>query len=60
MSLGRSMDKNVKARLVINVETGIYYGCIKEAALSQTRYKYSTVKGKVNGSVNNNTPFIYA
>lgn len=49
-------ENNSKARLVINTETGIFYECIKYAAIS-TNTNISTFYNKIK---NNKTPFKYA
>lgn len=46
------------SKLVINLETGIYYDCAKDAADS-TNLSYQKLKNRLNGATKNNTPFIY-
>lgn len=60
MSEKRSMGLNIKAKIVFNQETGIFYSCIREASQSINHYKYTTLKGKLNGGAPNNTSFIFA
>lgn len=57
----RLLGLNSSAKLVLNLETGIYYSCCKEASFSINHYKYSTLKSKLNGSssIGNNTSFTY-
>lgn len=53
--------KNNSAKLVINLETGFFYDCGKDAFESQNQVKaYSTFKCMLNGSRLNKTPFQYA
>lgn len=60
MSENRRLGGNVHAKIVLNIESGVYFGCGKEAWMSQTKYAYSTLKGKLNGSLKiNDTPFRY-
>ena len=47
------------AKLVINLENGIFYESCKEAALTYNK-KHSTLKSKLNGWNSNNSSFIYA
>lgn len=60
MSESRNRGGNPRAKMVLNLETGIYYDCIKDASESITHYKYTTLKSKINGNTENNTSFIYA
>lgn len=55
----RMTDSNPRAILVINTETGIYYECIRDAAISINANK-DTLRVKLRGKIKNNTPFIYA
>lgn len=53
-------DKNANAKIVLNTETGIYYGCAKEAWDSFKRQSFEYFKFKLQGKkFINNTPFIY-
>ena len=47
------------AKLVINLENGIFYESCKEAASIYNK-KHSTLKSKLNGCNSNNSSFIYA
>jgi len=47
------------AKIVLNVETGIYYECIKEAAKS-ININRSTLSMQLTGKNKNSTSFIYA
>lgn len=60
--IGRSAGgNNAHAKLILNIENGVYFDCIKHAFESQTRFAYTTIKGKLNGGCKtNDTPFIYA
>lgn len=49
---------NPRARIVLNMETGIYYDCGKDAAFS-IGINYSTVKCWLNGSNKNKSNLIY-
>lgn len=49
----------VNSKIVLNLETGVYYESCKEAAL-YNNYNHSTLKSKLNGSTKNNTKLIYA
>lgn len=48
-----------KGRIVINTQTGIYYGSVLEASKSYN-LKQPTLSRRLNGKILNNTPFIYA
>jgi hypothetical protein len=48
-----------KAKIVINLESGIFYESCKEAS-EIYGYKHSTLKSKLNGINKNNTSLIYA
>lgn len=50
LSVVNSLGNNNAAKLVLNMETGIYYSCGKEAWFSISNYAYSTFKSKLNGS----------
>ena len=47
-----------KAKLVINLETGIFYESCTEAA-QFNNVKLTTLKSRLNGNNRNNTPFRY-
>lgn len=51
-----NISKNSK--LVLNLETGIFYSSIKEASLVYG-YKYETLRTQLNGTVTNRTNMIY-
>jgi group I intron endonuclease len=56
----RKISENSKmSRVVINVNNGIFYNNIKEAA-SSLNINYSTLRCKVSGVNKNDTPFVYA
>ena len=59
ISLRSSGENNPNAKLVLNLETGIFYGCVKDAA-ETINLKPNTLKQKLNGKRKNNTYFIYA
>ncbi len=48
-----------KAKIVLNLENGIYYDSCKDAS-NIYGYTHSTLKGKLNGNYKNNTKLIYA
>lgn len=52
-------ENNVKARLVINLETGIYYGCITDASKSVSMNQ-NTLYNMLTGYRKNKTSFQYA
>lgn len=54
-----SLGGNWAAKLVLNLETGIYYECGKEAWMSTSKYTYSTFKSKLNGSNKHPLSFRY-
>jgi group I intron endonuclease len=54
-----SRGGNYKARLIINIETGIYYDCIQDAADSVNMNR-STLNNYLCGNRKNKTSFIYA
>lgn len=51
-------NKNAKSKLVINIETGIIYDSLKEAAISMSLSFHSLYK-KLIGTNKNNTQFRY-
>lgn len=51
------LGNNQAAKLVLNMETGIYYSCGKEAWFTVNNYAYSTFKSKLNG--NNKYPLSF-
>lgn len=53
-------SENHASKLVLNIETGIFYDTLKEATNSQTKYNYGYCKMMVSGKCNNKTSFIYA
>lgn len=59
ISLRSSGENNPNAKIVLNLETGIFYGCVKDAAKT-VDLKPNTLKQKLNGKRKNNTCFIYA
>lgn len=58
MSKQRTGGLNVRAKIVLNTETGIYYDCGKDVALLLNK-PYSTVRCWLNGTNPNPTSFIY-
>ena len=57
-SIKRSYGGNPKAKLVLNIETGIYYSSLKEAAETVIT-NYVTLKSQVSGLYKNKSNFIY-
>lgn len=55
----RKRGKNSKAKLVLDLQTGIFYDCLKDACESKC-LNYHTSKNQVNGTYNNKTSLIYA
>jgi group I intron endonuclease len=51
-------ENNNQAKLVLNLDTGIYYGYVGDAAFA-SGLKKDTLKQKLNGRRINNTSFIY-
>jgi len=58
-SISISGENNSKARIVINLETGIFYGCIKDAAIANCINK-NTLNNYLIGHRKNKTSMIYA
>lgn len=52
-------EKNCKAKLIVNLETGIYYGCIEDAAKAHNMFR-STLNGYLVGFRKNKTSLRYA
>ena len=52
-------EKNGMAKIILNTETGIYYGCIQAAADSVNMPKRS-LTNRLRGILKNKTSFIYA
>lgn len=59
MSDRHSRGNNYKAKLVLNMETGIYYDCGQDAWEATTKFAYSTFRSKLNGSLKTPTSFRY-
>jgi hypothetical protein len=55
----RGVNGMGKAKIVLNLDNGIFYDSCKEASLLYG-LPHSTLKCKLNGSMKNNTNFIYA
>lgn len=53
-----SGENNPNAKLVLNIDTGIFYGCVKDAALTIGMQR-DTLKQQLNGRRKNKTSFIY-
>lgn len=51
-------ENNPNAKLVLNTDTGIFYGCVKDAA-DTLGIKRDTLKQYLNGKRKNKTSFIY-
>lgn len=49
---------NIKAKLVLDLNTGIYYDCLKDACIVRG-LNYHTAKNQVNGTYTNKTNIIY-
>lgn len=52
--------KNPRARLVLNLETGIYYETIREAAFAAGFGSEKTIRNQIIGRKKNNTSFVIA
>jgi group I intron endonuclease len=53
-------EDNFNSKLILNLETGIFYYGAKEAAESCTNFKHHNLKDRFRGKVFNNSPFIQA
>lgn len=51
--------KNPNSKLVLNVETGIFYDSMSLALKSQTKYSETAFRAKLNGQNRNNTNYRY-
>jgi group I intron endonuclease len=51
-------ENNPNAKLVLNTETGIFYGCVKDAAFTIGMLR-DTLKQQLNGRRKNKTSFMY-
>ncbi len=47
------------SKIILNIENGVFYNSIKECS-DFNLYNYSTLRAKLNGSLKNDTKFIYA
>jgi group I intron endonuclease len=54
-----SGEKNYKAKIILNTQTGIYYGCIADAAKAHNMIR-STLNNYLTGHRPNKTSMIYA
>lgn len=54
-----SREKSYRARLVLNLETGIYYGCIIDAAIAHNIHR-NTLNNYLIGHRKNKTMLVYA
>lgn len=52
-------SKNHNSKIVLNLNTGIFYDCAREAAFV-AGIKYKTFMSIMRGEIKNKTPFIYA
>lgn len=59
LSLKSALGMNNASKLVLNLETGVYYDCGKEAWMSTDKFTYSTFKSKLNGSNKHPLSFRY-
>jgi hypothetical protein len=57
LSIARKGGLNSRAIIILNIENGIYYDCIKDAALS-IGMNYGTLKNRLIGKLKNNTYLI--
>jgi group I intron endonuclease len=53
-----SMGKNPRAKMVLDVSTGIYYDCLKEACLAKN-INYSAARHQMQGRATNRTSLVY-
>lgn len=56
----RESAKKLKSRIVLNVETGIFYDSIKEAAKCYNKFSANYIAYMLRGRSTNTTPFTYA
>lgn len=56
---GIALDKNVNKIIIVDLQTGIFYNSIKEAAIAKGE-KYNNLLHKLKGRVKNNTQLSYA
>lgn len=56
---GRNGGDSISAKIVIDTNTGIFYGCVKEAA-EANNINYSTLRNKLSGNCINKTSLEYA
>lgn len=54
----RCYGDNPKSKIVLNIETGIYYDSLKECA-EELNINYGTLKSRLQGRCSNKTPFRY-
>jgi len=59
MSAKRTRGKNCHAKIVLNMESGIFYECGKDAWEAIGYGAYTTLRCKLNGSNPNNTSYKY-
>ena len=57
-SFKNSLQLKTTNRIILNIETGVYYNSVKEAS-KYLEYKESTLASKLNGTRKNNTNLIY-
>jgi len=58
-SYGKCGGESKTAKIVLNIENGVFYDCVKDAAKAYD-IKYKTLVGMLNGRDNNWTNLIYA
>ena len=58
IKLASTRGNNPTAKIVLNTQTGIFYGCVEDAS-DTIGMKRDTLKQKLNGRRKNNTDFIY-
>lgn len=59
MSELNSGSNNCHAKLILNMDTGIFYDCGKEAWETLSQYAFSTFRSKMNGKIKKGLPFKY-
>lgn len=55
----RKYEGSYKSKIVLDTQTGIFYSCAKEVS-DLFSISYSTLRAKLNGSLRNNTNWLYA
>lgn len=57
---GLSRGKNYGAKLVIDMQSGIFYDCAQDAAEAKMIKSLNSLRQKLSGAIKNNTSLVYA